>query len=109
MDWVASVNPADPQKRSELMMESTMGGSDLPQRVDLYVPLASEAPQIKAKSHALNELEKYNPPADVQTALAKWPQADGWLPLMARVQPMVVLVNKAEGKPLAVVDLRPWP
>lgn len=107
--WVASVAPQNPQKRNDLLIESTMGGSDLPQRVDLYVPLASEAANIRARSKALSELEKYNLPAVVQAALAKWPQADGWLPLMARVQPMVVLVNRAEGKPLAVVDLRPWP
>jgi hypothetical protein len=44
----------------------------------------------------------------VQKALAPWPQADAWLPLMARAQPMTVLIQRSTGQPLAVVDLRPW-
>ncbi|MDR0458308.1 MAG: hypothetical protein LBH10_04670 [Burkholderiaceae bacterium] len=35
-------------------------------------------------------------------------QGDAWLPLMARVRPMTVLIQRGTGQPLAVVDLRPW-
>lgn len=83
-------------RSNQLLMESATGGPDLPQRIDLYVPVDEERERVRAKAHELDELCRYNSAA-VQDILAKWPQADAWLPLMARVQPMVVLVNKAEG------------
>ena len=105
----ASRPPAEVAKRNQLLMESAAGGPDLPQRIDLYVPIDEEREHLRTKAHELGELRLYNSAATVQDILAKWPQADAWLPLMARVQPMMVLVNTTESKPLAVVDLRPWP
>jgi len=106
--WVASVNPADPEKRTELVLESAGGGPDLPQRVDLFVPLAKEKTAVQAQAEPLEKLKQFNSPEQVNKTLARWPQADAWLPLMARVQPMTVLIERGTGRPLAVVDLRPW-
>lgn len=106
--WVASVNPVDVQERNALVMESSMGGPDLPQRIDLYRPIEQEVENIRAKSHPMAELLRYNPAAAVQKAQSEWPQADAWLPLMANARSMAVLVRKQDGKIIAVVDLRPW-
>jgi hypothetical protein len=106
--WVASVRPEDQKKSSQLLWESLAGGSDLPQRTDLYQPLETEAANIRARAKPLSELERFNPAGQVRKATAAWPQADAWLPLMSNVQPMVVLIDKAQAKPVAVVDLRPW-
>lgn len=106
--WVASVNSADPAKRDQLIMESVGGGPDLPQRIDLFVPLASQKAALLARAFPLEKLDQFNPPGQVKKALAPWPQADAWLPLMARAQPMTVLIQRSTGQPLAVVDLRPW-
>ena len=38
----------------------------------------------------------------------KYPEANGWFPLKASVEDMVVLINKEQGKVIAIVDLRPW-
>ena len=106
--WVAAVNPADPAKRNQLVLESAGGGSDLPQRIDLFTPLASQQAAMRAKAFPLEKLNQFNPPAQVKTALTRWPQADAWLPLMARARPMTVLIQRNTAQPLAVVDLRPW-
>lgn len=106
--WAASVNPADPEKRTQLILESAGGGFDLPQRIDLFVPLAGQQAALLAKASPLEKLNQFNSPAQVKKALAPWPQADAWLPLMARAQPMTVLIERGTAQPLAVVDLRPW-
>lgn len=106
--WVASVNPEDPQQRSTLVMESVAGGPDLPQRIDLYRPIEQEAENIRAKSRPLKELMHYNASTEVQNIQSQWPQADAWVPLMAKAQAMVVLISKQDGKIIAVVNLNPW-
>jgi hypothetical protein len=106
--WVAAVDPSDPAKRSQLILESVGGGADLPQRADLFVPLASQKAAMLTKALPLDKLNQFNPPEQVKKALAQWPRADAWLPLMARVQPMTVLIQRSTGQPLAVVNLRPW-
>jgi len=106
--WVASIDPSDPTKRNQLILESAGGGSDLPQRIDLFVPLASQKTALLSRAFPLDKLNQFNPPEQVKKVLARWPQADAWLPLMARVQPMTVLIQRSTGQPLAIVNLHPW-
>ncbi|KAF1045515.1 TfpX/TfpZ family type IV pilin accessory protein [Xylophilus sp.] len=106
--WAASRNPADAQARNTLMFESAQGGPDLPQRIDLFVPLEDEAAALRARARPLDDLRQFNPAPAVAAALARWPGADGWLPLAARARSMVVLVRRADAQVLGVVDLRPW-
>ncbi len=106
--WVASAAPSDPTASFDLMMESGGGGPDLPQRIDLYFPIEQSADAIRAKALPLADLDKYNPPADVAKVLKQWPDADAFLPLMAKVQAMTVLVRKADSKVIAIVNLNPW-
>lgn len=106
--WVASVNPDDVEKRNQLVLESAGGGSDLPQRVDLFRPLKDQAANLRVRTRALSELEELNGADAVRAATANWPQADGWLPLMARAEPMVALIDSRRAQPVAIVDLRPW-
>ena len=106
--WVASASPINPTASSDLMMEAVGGGPDLPQRIDLYFPIEQSADAIRAKASPLSDLDKYNPPANVATVLKQWPAADAFLPLMAKVQPMTVLLRKADSKVIAVVALNPW-
>ena len=106
--WVASAAPTDPTEHYNLMMESGGGGPDLPQRIDLYFPIEQSVDAIRAKALPLADLDKYNPPADVAKVLKHWPDADAFLPLMAKVQAMTVLVRKADSKVIAIVALNPW-
>ncbi|WP_307703763.1 TfpX/TfpZ family type IV pilin accessory protein [Variovorax paradoxus] len=106
--WVASQTPLDLQKRNQLILESAVGGGDLPQRPDLYVAIKQETENIRRMAHPLQELSRFNRPEVVNRLLQKWPKADAWLPLMAKTRPMTVLLNKKDGSFIAVVDLRPW-
>jgi hypothetical protein len=105
--WVAAVPPSDNAERNDLIFESVQGGSDLPQRPDLYHPLADSGIAMRARLHALSELQGYNSMERVLDVTKQWPEADSWLPLMAST-PMVVLLHKETAEVVAVVDLRPW-
>lgn len=106
--WSAAAAPQDDEKSQDLMFESLQGGPDLPQRIDLYFPITQAADAIRAKALPLSDLNKYNPSANVAKVLKQHPGADAFLPLMAKVQPMTVLVRKSDAKVIAIVDLRPW-
>lgn len=105
--WVAAVPPSDNAERNELIFEAVQGGSDLPQRPELYQPLVDSSEALHARLHALPELQRFNAIEQVQAVIQEWPEADAWLPLMAGT-PMVVLLRKEGAEVLAVVDLRPW-
>jgi len=106
--WVAAVIPADLENKNKLIWESALGGSDLPQRTDLYRPLETEAAHVRERAKPLSELEQFNPAEQVRKVTAAWPQADAWLPFATRTQSMVVLIDKAQAKPVAIVELQPW-
>lgn len=105
--WVAAAPPGDSAARNQLIFESVQGGSDVPQRPDLYRPLGDSVEQVTERLSPLSELQKFNSADEVQSAISQWPEADAWLPLMAGT-PMVVLLRKETAEVVAVVDLRPW-
>ncbi len=105
---VASKNPKDTKKHTELMFESAQGGPDLPQRIDLYVPLESEASAIRSRAQDLSQLSEFNSTSAINDVLQKWPQADAWLPINAKTKSMTALIDKRTARLVAVVDLRPW-
>lgn len=106
--WVGAATPEDIKQRNALVFESVMGGSDMPQRPNLYRPLTEMTEQLRGRALPLQALLSYNAEEQVRNALAAWPEANAWLPLMARVKPMVVLLNSERAEVVAVVDLRPW-
>ncbi len=67
-----------------------------------------QAQVIQKKAKNLVELEQYNSKTEVKKTLAKYPNADAWLPLKANAVDMVVLVNKESASVIKIVDLRPW-
>ncbi|WAJ38425.1 type IV pilin accessory protein [Pseudomonas sp. GOM7] len=105
--WVAATPPDDSAARNELIFESVQGGSDVPQRPELYLSLADSSKRIKERLYPLSELQRFNSADEIQSAISQWPEADAWLPLMAGT-PMVVLLRKETAEVVAVVDLRPW-
>ena len=105
--WVAALPPSNNVERTELVFEAVQGGSDLPQRPNLYQPLADNRERVKERLHPLSQLQKFNSADDVQAVTSQWREANAWLPLMAGM-PMVVLLRKETAEVVAVVDLRPW-
>lgn len=106
--WVAAVAPSDVEENNELTLESIFSGLDLPQRPNLYRPLADQHEVLRQRMLAPSELKQFNSAERVDRVLGQWPKADAWLPLMARVKPMVVLLHKETAEVIAVVNLNPW-
>lgn len=105
--WV-SARRATPEERNDVLFESMFAGVDTVHRPNFYRELSVAADGISRYAQPLKALEKFNSPAEVARVLAKWPEADAYLPLMARVHPMSVLIVKESAKIIAVVDLNPW-
>lgn len=106
--WVSARAPTDTEQRNTLTFEAVFAGVDLPQRPDLYRPLAAEADTIKQKAHPLDQLLRFNSTESVKAVLAQWPQADAWLPMMAPAKPVTVLLRKDSAEVVAIVELNPW-
>lgn len=95
-------------KNNDIILESIFGGPDIAQRPYLYRPLNELIESISSAAQPLNKLQMFNDEETVTKILNKWPQASGWIPLMARKQPMSVLLTKDNTEILAVVPLKPW-
>jgi len=106
--WVFARPPVNNDYRDEILLESMLGGNDISQRPDLYMPLSNGIRDGLAQAKSIEELRHFNSVADVKSVLAQWPEADVWLPMRTNRAPMVVLMNKKSSEILGVVDLRPW-
>ena len=107
-NWVAARMPENVDERNHLTFESVFGGRDLPQRPEMYVPYADEIENVQRHAFALNKLNQFNTPQEVSRVLDDWPEANSYLPMMARAKPMTVLLRRETGQVLGVVPLNPW-
>lgn len=106
--WVSARRPESPEERQTIMFEALFAGIDIAQRPELYRPLDEEAKSMRERAKPLDELSRYNPQSAVDECRRRWPEADAYLPMMARAHPVTVLINKASAKVVAIVDLNPW-
>lgn len=106
--YVATEFAKDTQQRNDEMFAEVFSGISIVQRPERYVELTQAKTQIQQRVLPLNELEQYNSKAEVEKALAKYPNADAWVPLKATAVDMVVLLNKEKAEVIKIVDLRPW-
>lgn len=106
--WVGATRPDDIEQRNSIIFEAVQGGYDLAQRPYLYRPLTEMTQAIQQRAQPLDKLTDFNDATAVRDALYNWPDAAAWVPLMARVKPMVVLLGKNHSDVLAIVDLNPW-
>lgn len=106
--WVAALPPEATDERNRLTFESVFAGIDLPQRVDLYQPLELASETLRRRALPLDKLKEFNDSQEVVRVLQRWPDADAFLPMMARIHPVTVLIQKESARVIAVVDLKPW-
>lgn len=106
--YVATEFAKDTQQRNDQMFAEVFSGISIAQRPERYVEITQAKTQIQQRALPLVELEQYNSKIEVEKILAKYPNADAWLPLKANAVDMVVLVNKESASIIKVVDLRPW-
>lgn len=107
--WVAARMPTDLNLRNQLIMESTSGGVDMPQRPDLYVPLEHEVARLRANAQPISKLSAVHGAAVMQPVQANWPDADAYFPLKTRSGYGAVLINRERAQIVSVTDLKPFP
>ncbi|WP_017395435.1 TfpX/TfpZ family type IV pilin accessory protein [Acinetobacter haemolyticus] len=98
----------DLKTRSDDMFVEVLGGISIAQKPERYVPMAEVKHQIQQRAQDLELLKQFNDQQSVQKILAKYPQADAFVPLKATAVDMTVLINKEKGEVVKIVDLRPW-
>lgn len=106
--YVSTEFAKDTQQRNNEMFAEIFDGISVAQRPERYVELTQVKTQIQQRALSLKELEQYNSKTEVEKTLAKYPEADAWLPLKANAVDMVILMNKEKAKVIRIVDLRPW-
>lgn len=94
--------------RSDEMFQELFAGISIAQKPERYVPLIKVKNQIQQRAQDMKLLKQFNDPQAVQEILARYPQADAFVPLQATAVDMTVLINKEKGEIVKIVDLRPW-
>lgn len=107
-EFVAVKSATSTEQRQDDMFTEVLGGISIAQQPERYIELTQAKTQIQQRALPLKELEQYNSKTEVEKTLAKYPEADAWLPLKANAIDMVVLMNKEKAKVIRIVDLRPW-
>lgn len=96
------------EQRNDEMFAEVFSGISIAQRPERYAELSQAKNQIQKRALPLKELEQYNLKTEVERTLAKYPDANAWLPLKANAVDMVVLINEEKVEVIKIVDLRPW-
>lgn len=111
--WVAVKAPDDEKLRQDVLIESALGGRDLPHFPQWYQPLETQFGQMKARALPLATLRQLNPDQlavldERLGALNREMEDVAYLPLKGAEADAAVLVDRADGKPLGMVNLKPW-
>ena len=106
--WAAVKVTNDVQQKNEDLFAEALGGLSIAQRPERYIDIDEEKATLRKRALPLSGLYQYNDKQQVNTVLAKYPQANHWLPMKALSIDMVVLINKETAKVIKIVDLRPW-
>lgn len=76
------------------------------QQPEKYILIKDEHVNIKKNIHKIPELYEKNEKQKIDDLLLKYPNVQGWLPLRATTQNMVVLMNIDNAQIVAIVDLK---
>jgi hypothetical protein len=106
--FVAAEFAKDKKQKNKEMFAEIMSGISIAQRPERYVQLKQAKSQIQSRAQNLVDLKKYNNQKQVEDTLAKYPEANAFVPLKATAVDMTVLINKEKGEVVKIVDLRPW-
>ena len=88
--------------------EAAILGADASYRQDSLTAFNSLANRTAINVNPTAILKRFNDHAKVDLVLKQYPLADGYIPMSAKKQSLVVLVNRSEQKVIAVVALAPW-
>jgi hypothetical protein len=110
--FIAAELPTDPDERSQLLLSTVAGGADIQLLPKYYRPIGSASKEIARRALSLEKLAVLNSKAKseievLQREYAASKVEAGFLPLITKGADLTVIVDKAQGTPLRIVDLRP--
>ncbi|MFV5489867.1 TfpX/TfpZ family type IV pilin accessory protein [Acinetobacter sp. ASP199] len=100
-----TINSAE--KRQEDLFTEVFGGVSLAQMPDRYIAFDRNLILKSKKILPIKKLYEYNHDSIVNNVLSKTKKVSGYVPLKGSKIDMTVLLD-SEGKPIKIVDLRPW-
>lgn len=110
---IAARRPETAEERSEIMFGALVGGDDVPQLPQYYVPLADQRGQIIDRLQPLEHLIEFNG-EDVGkvTALlsdmAAHPGGASYLPVRGKARDYTAVLDRQTAQVLRFVALNPW-
>lgn len=111
-ELVATQRPESAEERNALLL-SGLDGKDIERLPRYYVEYAHEAPNLLARAHPLSRLRTMNP--DDAGKIDAWLKRNNraeesvvWLPIIARMDDITMLLDKETGEPLGAIALAPW-
>lgn len=106
--WVSVRAPKNREEQDDWMFYELETGTSPAMRPALYAPLIENMDRVLKEKLPLSDLNQFNDKSMVELMLAKYPNADGFLPMRASEVDMTVLVDSKDKDFIKVVDLRPW-
>ncbi|HQR09885.1 MAG TPA: TfpX/TfpZ family type IV pilin accessory protein [Casimicrobiaceae bacterium] len=106
--------PVDPGLQLQIAMEAATGGADFTVYPRFYIPYATASREAAARGEPLSKLSAARPgDADLVGKLvaSSGKPIDGlvFLPLRTRLKEMAIVLTKAEGNVVGVLDVSPRP
>lgn len=106
---VASVRPPkDIDELAERMQTELDTALSSTARAELYEPLQKNIDIIIKEMKPMSDLARFNDETLAKQIVAKYPQADGFLPLIASSKNITVLIDSKNKTVVSIIDARPW-
>ena len=102
------IDTEKPSDQLKLMLQEVQYRISPAQQPQYYNTIEKGRHLIIKNAMDINYLEEYNSKDIVENTRLSYPLADAFLPLQANEKDMTVLINKATGKVVNIVNLRPW-
>ena len=103
----------DPNASREIIFSALMGGDDVPQLPQYYIPYAEQKAEVPKRIQPLEKLADFNKDKSREvdrliTAYASPQDKPGFLPLKGKIKDLTVVVRRDSAEVVEVVDLKPW-
>jgi len=110
--FVGAVLPSDREERERILF-AAVGGYDLPNFPQYYVPYADRSAEAIARSKPLEELKKKRVKAQPKLAALEreFPAGArdlGFLPVRARKKDLTAIIDRRNGNVVTVLPIDPW-
>lgn len=106
--WIVADYGNEPKRRQKLIDDEMFEGISIVVRPETYRTIDTKTTEIVNKLKPISTLNQFNTAGALKEELSDLKEdVKGWLPVKAPEKDMVALFD-ANGKPITIVDLRPW-